>query len=108
MSSARLEGDVLLNGGANPEIALFKSRHEFAADELKENDGADERGKSADPRNFSEAQNAAQSGVVVAAEKGAQPGFRGGVLLWLFGSDQRAQHRSKDEREDQRAGERES
>ena len=55
-----LEGDVLLHGGADPEIALFQRRHELAANEFEEDEGCDQRADPDGPGDFAVAQGILQ------------------------------------------------
>ena len=73
MSADVLEGDILLQRGANPEIAFFQRRHELAADESEADHGCDQQSHTAmGPRNVAEAQSTLQQALIVLAQETAE------------------------------------
>ena len=102
-----LERDVLLHVGTNPEVPLFQGRHEFSTDKVEDDDGAAQSQEGDDPRNAAEAKSAGETTVVMAAKESAQPCFLR-VALDVLRNSQRSKYGSEDEREDERASQRES
>ncbi len=98
------EGDVLREGGADPEVAFFERRHEFATDGDEGADADDQHAGGGDPGDPGVTERAFEQVVVVLAKPGTDEGLSGAALV-LFGGRHVSEDGSEDEGEDERAAE---